>query len=948
MIDFAPGMRAIIRDEEWMVKKIETNSLGNKALYCVGISPLVKDREAIFLTDLEQIQIVDPVQVKLVADTSAFYKRTLLYLESQWRQQIPTDANLHIGHQAAMDLMPYQLDPAKLALQRPRQRILIADTVGLGKTLEAGILMSELIARGKGKRILVVTVKSMMTQFQKEMWNRFTIPLVRLDSKRIQKIRSSLPSNYNPFFYYDKTIVSIDTLKRDVEYRTHLEHAYWDIIVIDEAQNVAERGDHQAQRSRLAKLLADRSDTMIMLSATPHDGRAKSFASLMNMLDPTAIADPQNYTPEDVKGLCIRRFKKDVKDQVSGSFLERKITLERCHASVKEEYAFDILAGMQLDMDLGKTKGTGQLFKTSLEKSLFSSPAACIKSIEARLKKLYKKYTTDDIKDIHLLEELKAALEAITPEEFTRYQKLIELLRSKEYAWNMADTSDRVVIFTERIETMKYLAERLRKDLGLKANAIQEIFGGMSDAEQQNIVEEFGRTESPIRVLVASDVASEGLNLHYLSHRLIHFDIPWSLMVFQQRNGRIDRYGQQKRPDIRYMLIESDNKRIKGDMRIMEILITKEAQALKNIGDPSLLLGKYNIEDEELVIAEAIEAGSDSVAFEQMLDADEEEFDPFEALMAAASEEEEEEKKQSEIITDETLFSDIEYLYQALTYTKLNPTENHPVEKLKTVSGLDIKLTPDMERRLKALVPEEALPHGETLRVSNDKAFCMEQMRSSMQKNMDESAWPTTQYLWKLHPILTWVNDKASLLFKRDEAPVVGLPETLKTNESIYVVTGSMPNLKSTPLVDEWFGLLYQDGKFVKVLSMNEVVQKTKLSNPKIPNTNCIGENEISSASALLSDVVAHAKVYLDEHYKRYQTEMNPLLDEEVDKLIELQEKHKEYYQLTLFEHERKLQEQERRVDELFDQFTKWVKETLTIQNNPYIRIVSVLMGVSQ
>ena len=808
--------------------------------------------------------------------------------------------------------------------------------------------MSELIARGKGKRILVVTVKSMMTQFQKEMWNRFTIPLVRLDSKRIQKIRSSLPSNYNPFFYYDKTIVSIDTLKRDVEYRTHLEHAYWDIIVIDEAQNVAERGDHQAQRSRLAKLLADRSDTMIMLSATPHDGRAKSFASLMNMLDPTAIADPQNYTPEDVKGLCIRRFKKDVKDQVSGSFLERKITLERCHASVKEEYAFDILAGMQLDMDLGKTKGTGQLFKTSLEKSLFSSPAACIKSIEARLKKLYKKYTTDDIKDIHLLEELKAALEAITPEEFTRYQKLIELLRSKEYAWNMADTSDRVVIFTERIETMKYLAERLRKDLGLKANAIQEIFGGMSDAEQQNIVEEFGRTESPIRVLVASDVASEGLNLHYLSHRLIHFDIPWSLMVFQQRNGRIDRYGQQKRPDIRYMLIESDNKRIKGDMRIMEILITKEAQALKNIGDPSLLLGKYNIEDEELVIAEAIEAGSDSVAFEQMLDADEEEFDPFEALMAAASEEKEEEKKQSEIITDETLFSDIEYLYQALTYTKLNPTENHPVEKLKTVSGLDIKLTPDMERRLKALVPEEALPHGETLRVSNDKAFCMEQMRSSMQKNMDESAWPTTQYLWKLHPILTWVNDKASLLFKRDEAPVVGLPETLKTNESIYVVTGSMPNLKSTPLVDEWFGLLYKDGKFVKVLSMNEVVQKTKLSNPKIPNTNCIGENEISSASALLSDVVAHAKVYLDEHYKRYQTEMNPLLDEEVDKLIELQEKHKEYYQLTLFEHERKLQEQERRVDELFDQFTNWVKETLTIQNNPYIRIVSVLMGVSQ
>ena len=947
MIDFAPGMRTIIRDEEWIVKKIETNSLGNKTLYCVGVSPLVKDREAIFLADLEQIQVVNPAEVKLVADTSPFYKRSLLYLESQWRQQIPTDANLHIGHQAAMDLMPYQLDPAKLSLQRPRQRILIADTVGLGKTLEAGILMSELIARGKGKRILVVTVKSMMTQFQKEMWNRFTIPLVRLDSNRIQKIRASLPSNYNPFFYYDKTIVSIDTLKRDVEYRTHLENAYWDIIVIDEAQNVAERGDHQAQRSRLAKLLADRSDTMIMLSATPHDGRAKSFASLMNMLDPTAIADPQNYTPEDIKGLCIRRFKKDVKDQVGGTFLERKITLERCRASAQEEYAFDLFAEMQLEMDLGKTKGTGQLFKTSLEKSLFSSPAACIKSIEARLRKLYKKYSADDIKDIRLLENLKSALEAITPAGFTRYQKLINLLRSKEYAWNPADTGDRVVIFTERIETMKYLAEHLRQDLGLKANAVQEISGSMSDAEQQRIVEDFGRTESAVRILVASDVASEGLNLHYLSHRLIHFDIPWSLMVFQQRNGRIDRYGQQKRPDIRYMLIESDNKRIKGDMRIIEILITKEEQALKNIGDPSLLLGKFTIEDEELVVAEAIEGGSDAAAFEQSLDAGEDDFDPFEALMAAAGEAEETGEKKSEIVSDETLFSDVDYLYQALTY--LNQTEQHPVERLKTVSGLDIKLTPDMARRLKALIPEEALPReGDTLRVSNDKAFCMEQMRSSMQKNLDEAAWPTVQYLWKLHPVLSWVNDKSSLLFKRDQAPVIGIPQKLASGECIYIVTGSIPNLKSTSLVDEWFGLQYKNGEFVRAMTMNEVVQRAGLSNGNTPNTGSIGDAEITTASSLLQDVVTHAKAHMDEHYNKYQREISPLLDEEVDKLISLQERHHQYYQMTLFEQERKLHEQERRVDELFDQFTNWVKETLTIQNNPYIRVVAVVMGVSK
>ena len=479
MVEFSPGMRVIIRDEEWMIKKVETNSMGGKTIYCIGISTLVKDYEAIFLTDLERIELVDPAKVNLVIDDSPFFRRSRLYIESQWRRKIPTDSALHIGHRAAMDLINFQLEPAQIALRRPRQRILIADAVGLGKTLEAGVLISELIARGKGKRILVVTVKSMMAQFQKEMWNRFTIPLVRLDSTKIQKIRAQLPSNYNPFFYYDKTIISIDTLKRDVEYRTHLENTWWDIIVIDEAHNVAARGSHQAQRSRLAQLLSTRSDTLIMLSATPHDGRSESFASLMNMLDPTAIANPHDYHKEDIKGLCIRRFKKDVKDQLEGQFKERRISIEKCSASREEEYAFELLVNIKLDMDSDKNHSTGQLFKTTLEKSLFSSPAACIKSIEERLKKLQKRANPSDFLDINQLEELKAALERIEPTVFSRYQRLLNLLRSEAYGWDGKKTNDRVVIFTERIETMRFLAEQLRKDLDLNERAVQEIYGGV-------------------------------------------------------------------------------------------------------------------------------------------------------------------------------------------------------------------------------------------------------------------------------------------------------------------------------------------------------------------------------------------------------------------------------------------------------------------------------------
>lgn len=117
MSDYALGMRTVIRDEEWMVRKIEINNLGNKALHCVGISPLVKDKEAIFLTDLEEIKVIDPSETKLVPDTSEFFNRTKLYLESQWRQKIPTDNKLHIGNEAAMDPMPYQLEPASASFE---------------------------------------------------------------------------------------------------------------------------------------------------------------------------------------------------------------------------------------------------------------------------------------------------------------------------------------------------------------------------------------------------------------------------------------------------------------------------------------------------------------------------------------------------------------------------------------------------------------------------------------------------------------------------------------------------------------------------------------------------------------------------------------------------------------------------------------------------------------
>ena len=214
-----PGARVVVRSAEWIVRRVD-HAPGGYQIVCEGVSELVRGREAVFLTALEPtIQVLNPADTRLVPDESDRFTDSILYMESQLRHAVPNDENIHVGHTAAMDLVDYQLDPARLALARPRQRILIADAVGLGKTLEAGILVSELIARGRGRRILVLAVKSMLTQFQKEFWNRFTIPLTRLDSVGIQRVRSRIPTNHNPFYYYDKAIISIDTLKQDAEYR---------------------------------------------------------------------------------------------------------------------------------------------------------------------------------------------------------------------------------------------------------------------------------------------------------------------------------------------------------------------------------------------------------------------------------------------------------------------------------------------------------------------------------------------------------------------------------------------------------------------------------------------------------------------------------------------------------------------------------------------------------
>lgn len=954
----APGARVVIRDAEWVIRRVDHSSDGGQQLTCDGLSELVRDKSAIFLTQLDHVRVLDPAQTELVADTSPAYRDSRLYLESLLRQTAWNNDRIHVAHRAAMDLVPYQLDPALQSLRQPRQRILIADAVGLGKTLEAGILVSELIHRGRGKRILVLTLKSMLTQFQKEFWNRFTIPLTRLDSLGLQRVRSRIPTNHNPFYYYDKSIISIDTLKQDSEYRVYLENAYWDIIIIDEAHNVADRGSG-ALRSRLAKLLATRSDTLIMLSATPHDGRARSFASLMNMLDPTAISDPENYAKDDFtgKGLVIRRFKKDIQTQVANEFKERQVQRMLHPAGLEEESAFEALLNVPFTRG-GEhdTDKPASLLRVTLQKALFSSPAACRQSVLARINRLretQKQRSSAAVEtEIAALDSLAAAVGRITPERFGKYQALKRLLGGSDFAWNIKAHDDRLVIFSERIETLNFLCSQLTADLKLKEQQVAILHGGLSDVEQQELVEAFGKTESPLRLLLCSDVAAEGINLHYLSHRLIHFDMPWSLMVFQQRNGRIDRYGQEKTPQIIYLITESQHPVIRGDMRILEVLQQKDDQAYKNIGDPSAFMGVYDIAAEEAITEKAIVERIDSKEFDARLTPKQDEGEDLLALFLGTASAPVAAVPSAPPPVQEplTLFSqggDYRFCRQAFDKLRQNGTS---LDLVCNDSDEQIRLTApnDLRDRYKTL-PREVVPENWQFVLTTDKEAIKKEVVRCRQ---DESAWPKVHYLWPQHPVVEWLQDRMLVAFGRHKAPCMELPAgMLQPGETVFVISGQIPNRKSHPLVYEWLAVSYHNGVFRQIEPLGDLISRSGLG-CDMPNTGV--PTSLAASQDLLADAVKKSREYVIKERDRFAAELEIRLRQQTEELKRLRAK--QHFQLELsfaassqveaVKTSRKVQK-EQEINDIFDRYTRWVEDTLTTEKQPYLHVACVLVAAN-
>lgn len=956
---FAPGMRVVIRDEEWLVRRVDPSADGGYLLNCDGISELVSGQEALFLTELESdIEVLDPAQTALIPDTSDKYSAAMLYLESQFRRSVPNDDAIHLGHRGVMNLVPYQLDPALQALRQPRSRILIADAVGLGKTLEAGILATELIQRGRGKRILVVTQKSMLTQFQKEWWSRFTIPLVRLDSVGLARVRNRIPANHNPFNYFDRSIISMDTLKNNLEYRNFLGEAWWDIIVIDECHNVAARASETglSRRARLARLLSGRSDTMILLSATPHDGSARSFASLMSLLDPTAISDPDDYTPDDFKnkGLVVRRFKKDIKDQVSADFQERDTLQLRHPASPQEEAAYRALLAIPFTQSGKHNPGKpAELQRVGMQKGMFSSPAAALESTEKRIALLSSKAetTADEANEVAHLQDFAAALRQIDATSLSKYQRLLTHLRSADTNWQINQADDRLVIFSERIETLNWLHQQLGKDLGLNHKQLAIMHGGMTDTEQQELVERFGRLDDPLRVLLCSDVASEGLNLHYFCHRLVHFDLPWSLMVFQQRNGRVDRYGQKHKPQIVYLFTETQVEKIKGDLRILEILQAKDEQANKNLGDPASFLNVFDPEKEADKVGDFMATGLSPDQVETTLDQaitaeDDNEGDWLLQLFGGGDDAAEPQPASSldQIRAPASLFAG-DYHFAKTAFQILSKAQEFAQWSPDDAEQLISLTAPrDLQERLRQLPREVIDPNNAYLLCAN-KERVIDAIETARQARAEEDTWPRIHYLWPQHPVMDWLLDRVLTQFGRHRAPAIQNPY-LELGEQAFILMGLVPNRKGKPLLVDWQVATCKAGGAITLEAFDAFIARAKLKADTLPNKGVAFDTGALQAS--LPEAVAAMRAHMVAKQGVFDTNMKARLASTLAELEVLQGKQVQQLELRLENllegvRQSKREQRGKQITQVFDEYRQWVQDTMTTEPQPYIRVLAAL-----
>ena len=547
----------------------------------------------------------------------------------------------------------FQLVPLARAMRMPRVSLLLADDVGLGKTVEAGLILAELVRKRRIRRVLILTPASLRTQWQQEMEDKFSLGFDIVDKAATHKLQKDMGLDANPWRALPRIITSYHYLRQPDMLEQFIAncrttHAHqgaqlpWDLLIVDEAHNLMPSNFGQdSDLAEMLRLLTPWFEHRLFLTATPHNGHTRCFSGLLEQLDPVRFTRTPGFTDKErqmIGDVLIRRLKSEINGQEKEAgrpprFATRYLEPLPLYLSKAEKElatavrAFcvalkrQIIAAPEARMVLNFAIEV--LRKRLLSSSVtfadswlrFKAGLAEREATQASEVLAAKRALQEDIDDDQERESrnlhashvvgawmhpylgsltaevaaVDAALHALKLDQlpvvnkvptvdarFDRLKDLVKLRLRNAEAWNR---DERLIVFTEYKTTLDYVVHRLEREFGADSGAIIQLYGGMSDEDRERIKLAFNDPDSPVQILVATDAASEGLNLQHTARLLMHFEIPWNPSRLEQRNGRIDRHGQSRDVTIYHFASDDD-----ADLAFVARVLQKVNEIREDLG----------------------------------------------------------------------------------------------------------------------------------------------------------------------------------------------------------------------------------------------------------------------------------------------------------------------------------------------------------------------------
>lgn len=660
-----PGQVVEVRGSTWAVASVQAQGLPRspadetvaKLSHVIELQSLDEDRlgeQLSVVWELEVGHTVTPAQgLPDLVHSDAFDEPATLagFIDAmRWGAVTSADPNRYQApFWSGVNVEAYQLEPLRRALGAARTNLLLADDVGLGKTIEAGLVIQELFLRHRARTAVIVCPPSLALKWQEEMREKFGLDFTIVNSELMAQVRRTHGLHANPFQLFPRVIVSMAWLPqiraqrmlRDVyaqaaNPKTGRSYAF-DVLVVDEAHHVAPSSPSaiaggrgyavDTQRTVAVRQLADKCEHRLFLSATPHNGHPESFTALMEMIDSRRFARGANLDADALKDVTVRRLKTDLTGK---GFKKRKVNALDVTPSDSEQKMFSLLD--EIVTKSAKQNGTkpgGDIVTMLLKKRFLSSPFAFGMTLSHYLSSRGGRGLSDDEYDdvfgegqadeeeglweqdeSERLRESKGSdplvaaeagqLEALMEwglgyesRADARLDRLLSFLDAVCRPDGTHWTNERVVVFTEYAHTVDWLT-RVLNQRGYPDDRLAVIQGSTPPEDREYIRSQFTADPSaePVRVLLATDAAGEGIDLQTHCHRLVNYDIPFNPSRLEQRIGRIDRYGQSEEPEVFHFVPGADSSTYGADLGFMERIARKIAQVEYDLGSVNQVVGE--------------------------------------------------------------------------------------------------------------------------------------------------------------------------------------------------------------------------------------------------------------------------------------------------------------------------------------------------------------------